>query len=281
VSDPIKDSEKIFEQFGDIFGQFFGAATKSSPRGADLKVDLPLTYLEARDGAKRDLAITRKLVCKPCNGTGAETGVRVPCPSCAGKGFAAHTTGPLSVQTACTRCKGQKQIADVACTNCTDGLVATKQTVTITIPAGVKPENVLRLQGKGDEHASGPTGTLYIALQIDVENVLRRDGEHAVIEVPVPLRVALFGGSLPVQTPDGAATVKVRRRAYDGEIITLTGQGFARAGGDDPYRGTSRGDQKVVLRISHQVRKQRDTVRWTVATILIIALMIAFSRVTR
>src|SRR5262249_11391465 len=155
-----------------------------------------------------------------------------------------------------------KEIPNIPCALCTHGGIDKSETVTVTIPAGVATGQVLRLHGKGDEHPAAPPGSLYIALTVETQNVLRREGEHAVIQVPVPLVTALFGGTLRVQTLDGTANVRVHRRCYDGEIVTLPEQGYARAGGSDPYRSTSRGDQRVVLRVSHEVQKRRDTIRW-------------------
>ena len=225
--------DPVVSQFGDLFGSFFGG--KASTRGADLRLDLSLSYVDARDGTQRDVEVTRRTPCVTCKGSAADA---PPCPVCTG------------------------------------GVTEQRDTIHVIVPAGVKTGQVLRLQGKGGAHPTGPAGHLYLALVVDAENVLRRDGAHAIVEVPVPLLTSLFGGSLLVQTPDGATRVRIKRNAYDGEIITLREQGFARPGGD-PYRGTARGDHKVVLRVSHAVRKQRDTIRWIAIIAIVMGLLIA------
>ena len=58
--------EDIFSAFGDLFGDFFGGRAsggKRQPRGADLRVDLELTFAEAVWGATKDVKVTRAIAC--------------------------------------------------------------------------------------------------------------------------------------------------------------------------------------------------------------------------
>ena len=68
--------EDIFSAFGDIFGDFFGgrAPRGGRRRGADLRVDLELTFAEAVWGTSKDVKVTRDVACKTCNGSGAKEG---------------------------------------------------------------------------------------------------------------------------------------------------------------------------------------------------------------
>ena len=269
---PPKDARDAFQG---ILDDLFGGNKKHPERGADRRVDLALTYIEARDGTQRDITFTRLVGCAACAGD------QLPCPDCSGAGQRAHTQGFFTVTTACPRCKGRKTTATTACARCRDGQVERSETLAVTVPAGVADGQLLRLAGKGDERAGLPAGHLFVKLAVETENVLRRDGANAVIDVPVPLWTALFGGTLTVQTLDGPAAVRVHRRCFDGEIVTLRGHGYARAGGVDPYRGTDRGDQRVVLRLGHAVRKRRDQIRWLAIIAVVMGTLIALQAVTR
>src|SRR3970040_650086 len=57
--------EDIFSAFGDLFGDFFGgrSSAKRQARGADLRVDLELTFPEAVWGCTKEVQITRAVAC--------------------------------------------------------------------------------------------------------------------------------------------------------------------------------------------------------------------------
>src|SRR6476620_6100461 len=58
--------EDIFSAFGDLFGDFFGGRAsggKRQPRGADLRVDLQLTFAEAVHGCTKEVKVTRAIAC--------------------------------------------------------------------------------------------------------------------------------------------------------------------------------------------------------------------------
>jgi len=59
--EPVEDVSQIFEQFQDLFGDFFGGkgAPPAPARGADRQQPLLLSYPEARDGCTRDVDVLR------------------------------------------------------------------------------------------------------------------------------------------------------------------------------------------------------------------------------
>src|SRR3989440_10046399 len=81
-----------FGGINDIFDMFFGAAaagrTRTGPRrGADLRLDLRLSFEESVRGVERELTIPRAEACESCQGTGAEAGTSPQtCPQCRGSG---------------------------------------------------------------------------------------------------------------------------------------------------------------------------------------------------
>ena len=67
----------------------FGGRTRRSAaqRGADLRVDVTLSFEEAAFGTDRELEIPRRESCDRCDGTGAEPPTSpVRCSTCSGTG---------------------------------------------------------------------------------------------------------------------------------------------------------------------------------------------------
>src|SRR3989339_1208685 len=107
--------QDIFSSFGDIFGDIFGFSggfggfgRSRRGRGADLEVDLVLTFDEAIDGCRKEVNVNRHVRCGDCGGTGAAPGTtpRV-CGTCRGKGQVVHSQGFFMVSTTCPACRGQ------------------------------------------------------------------------------------------------------------------------------------------------------------------------------
>src|SRR2546429_2452749 len=90
-----------FGGINDIFDMFFGAAaagrTRTGPRrGADLRLDLRLSFEESVRGVERELTIPRAEACESCQGIGAEAGTPPQtCPPFAGAGAAVRPTQSL------------------------------------------------------------------------------------------------------------------------------------------------------------------------------------------
>ena len=84
-----------FTDINDIFNEFFGGFTRggatqqrrSPRRGADLRYDLKLDFLEAIFGAQKEVTIVRNETCQRCSGNGAEPGTTPSrCRTCNGTG---------------------------------------------------------------------------------------------------------------------------------------------------------------------------------------------------
>src|SRR5258705_10020332 len=74
----------IFQDFHDIFGDFFGfedilggssrRGRTRSQRGADLRYDMTLTFEEASAGVSTKIKLPKQELCAVCHGTGAKAG---------------------------------------------------------------------------------------------------------------------------------------------------------------------------------------------------------------
>ena len=264
--------EDIFEQFQDMFGEFFGG--KRGARGGDLVQPLRLSYVDARDGTTRTVQVARRVRCEACKATRGEA-----CSRCKDTGKVQHVQGFFTVQAVCPECKGAPRVVTKPCGACEDGLVRKAATLHVTVPPNVKPGMKLRVPNKGDEHPSGPPGDLYLEIVIDNPNTLVRNGDDVTFETEVPSSRALLGGKLDVETLDGPATIEVPRFVRDGAVVTLTGKGYARAANasGDPYRDIARGDQRVVLRLSREMQLQREKLVFVVLAVVVAVAIALFA----
>lgn len=85
-----------FGDLGDIFSSFFGggfggrnsARRQSGPKkGADLNLNMDITFEQAFLGVEKEVIITRNDTCDNCHGTGAKPGTsKMKCTTCNGTG---------------------------------------------------------------------------------------------------------------------------------------------------------------------------------------------------
>src|SRR5215467_7421757 len=230
--------EDILSAFGDIFGDFFGGrgGGRRQPRGADLRVDLQLTFAEAVWGVTKDVKVAREIACATCGGNGARPGSKPEiCRTCQGKGQVVHAQGFFMVQTTCPHCRGAGKSIKDPCDDCHGrGLRPETSTLNVTVPAGVDDGQTLRLAGKGEPAAGGTAGHLYVVLHVQGDERFKRDGEDVLTEVPVSFVKATLGGEVEVHTLDerctGSATVELKPGIQPDEVIVRRGQGIPRVG---------------------------------------------------
>ncbi len=230
--------EDIFSAFGDLFGDFFGGRSsgRRQPRGADLRVDLQLSFPEAVWGCTKDVKVTRAVACGTCNATGAAPGSKPEvCRTCQGKGQVVHAHGFFMVQSTCPQCRGQGKTIKDPCEDCRGrGAKPEVSTLSVTVPAGVDDGQTLRLAGKGEAVAGGTTGHLYVVLHVQGDERFRREGDDILTEVPVSFVKAALGGELEVYTLEdncnGTATVELKPGTQPGDVIVRRGQGVPHVG---------------------------------------------------
>jgi molecular chaperone DnaJ len=244
--------EDIFSAFGDLFGDFFGGRTsgrRQQPRGADLRLDLGLTFSEAVWGTTKDVKVQRQIACGSCNATGAKPGTKPEtCSSCQGKGQVVHSQGFFMVQTTCPQCRGSGKAIKDPCEDCRGrGTLAESSTLTVTVPAGVDDGQTLRLANKGETAPGGSTGHLYVVLHVQGDERFRREGDDILTEMNVSFVKAALGGEIDVYTLDencnGTAKVKLEPGTQPGDVLVRRGQGIPRVG------ESGRGDQVIQFKV--------------------------------
>lgn len=116
-------------------------------------------------------------------------------------------------------------------------------TIDVTIPAGARDGQILRLRGKGSpSRGEGPAGDALIELTVKPHRYFVLDGDDIRLELPVSLKEAVLGGKVKVPTPTGAVMMSIPKGSGTGTVLRLRGKGAPRKSG-------GHGDELVVLKL--------------------------------
>ena len=231
------DIEDILRRHGDVFGSMFGsrfhARRPVAQRGSDLETDITLDFLTAAKGGKIELVLGGGRPCTACNGHGA-VGTEVACDTCGGGGRVtqqAQERGQMfSVTGVCPDCAGSGLAPGSACRDCAGrGVVQGDRRVTVSIPAGARDGQTLRLRGLGSPGTrGGAAGDLMLRIQVTPDARFRRDGDDVHVDVDVPAPLAVLGGKVDVPTLGGTASVTVPPGTSSGGKLRLKGLGIGK-----------------------------------------------------
>lgn len=252
------DASDIFSQvFGGAFGgggfeDFFGGGGGRSRRrsskqpGSDLRYDLDISLEEAAAGCEKELEIEKDVSCNSCGGKGSKSSAGTKtCSTCGGHGAVTRQAGIFVQQTTCPECRGAGEIISDPCDGCRgQGKRQDTTRIKIRIPAGVDSGTRLRSSGNGDAGLrGGPSGDLYVFINIKQHEMFEREGADLYCEVPVPFSTATLGGELEVPTLEGKASIKIPAGTQGGTTFRLRGRGIK----DLSYG--SKGDLNVTVHV--------------------------------
>ena len=103
---------------------------------------------------------------------------------------------------------------------------ANGQSFDIKIPAGIKSGETMRVRGKGKQY-QGQAGDLLIKVDVSASNEYDRKGDNLYKTFDVPLKEALFGGKIAIDTPEKEVSLKVPTNTKNGQKFRLKGKGVA------------------------------------------------------
>jgi curved DNA-binding protein len=86
----------------------------------------------------------------------------------------------------------------------------------IKIPAGIKSGETLRVKGKGKSY-QGETGDLMLKVDVSPSPEYEREGDNLIKNIDIPLKLALFGGKVEVDTLIKTITLKVPENVKNGQ----------------------------------------------------------------
>jgi len=98
------------------------------------------------------------------------------------------------------------------------------QSFDIKIPAGIKSGETMRVRGKGRVH-QGQAGDLHLDVRVAESDSYERKGDNLYKTFDVPLKEALFGGKIAVETPEKEVSLKVPQNTKNGQKFRLKAKG--------------------------------------------------------
>lgn len=108
-------------------------------------------------------------------------------------------------------------------------MMADGRKLNISIPAGIETGQSLRLKSQGKTTGGGgPPGDAILDVTVRPSKIWTREGDDLRMTVTVPLKIALLGGSIDVDTPMGALTLKIPEGSNTGGVLRLRGKGVQR-----------------------------------------------------
>jgi len=243
--------EDIFSSFGDIFEDFFGfnsgrRTQNRARRGADLRYDLTLSFMEAAFGTETEIGVEKLQACPSCQGNGCEPGTQPErCKSCAGSGQVSRSQGFFTVRTSCPSCHGTGQTISKPCNRCRGkGQIVISKKVQVKIPAGVDAGSRLRLTGEGEGGSfNGPPGDLYVFIHVEPHEFFKRHNTDVLCAVQVSFVQAALGAKIKVPTLDGETEFEIAKGTQPGDLFRIQGKGIA------SLRNNVRGDQIIQVEI--------------------------------
>lgn len=96
--------------------------------------------------------------------------------------------------------------------------------ISFKIPAGINDGEKLRLKGKGRSY-KGQNGDAILMVKIKTDENFKRDGDDLYANLEVPLKTALFGGSISVHTFKKDVSLKIAPGTKNAQKIRIKGYG--------------------------------------------------------
>ena len=256
---------------GDIFGSFFGggfggssrrsSANANAPRrGGDIRVSLPLSFMEAAHGCRKTISISVLETCDECSGSGAAKGSSpTTCPDCGGTGYVTvqqSVFGSVMRSTKpCSRCGGRGKIVQNPCPKCSgQGRVRVKRRVEVNVPAGIDDEQSIALRGRGDAGTNGgPAGDVICVVSVRPDTLFERSHSDVYVTVPISYAQAVLGAEVVVPTIDGKIKFTVPEGTQPETVFRLKGKGIQHVNNDK-----LRGDQYVKVQLEVPKKLTKD-----------------------
>ena len=257
--------------FEDILNQFFGggggrARRRHEPEtGNNLLYELEIDLEDAAFGATKTIVIPRLEKCEKCDGSGAKSKSDVVnCPDCQGSGYVRQERrtpfGYFSQTSPCRKCGGEGKYIKEDCSVC-DGTGVVKKTrnIDVDIPKGSDNGLRLRISGEGEAgRRGGPSGNLYVELNIKTHKIFERDDDDLNLELPISFTQASLGTEIEVPTLDGKAKLKIPAGTQTHTLFRMRGKGMPH------LNGHGHGDQniRVIVQVPEKLtKKQKDLLK--------------------
>lgn len=259
------DLDDIFSSFFGGFGGRRSANANAPTRGSDVEASINITFEEAAKGCKKTVNYNCVSTCSDCNGTGAKAGsTPKTCSACGGSGRVTINQrtpfGVVQTQRTCDACRGKGKIIDDPCKSCGGtGRQRKSKSVDVTIPAGIKDQQILNVSGRGNAGSNnGPAGDLHLYVNVRPHQLFERRGDDIWFDMPITFTQAVLGCELTVPTIDGKVSYSIQEGTQPGSVFKLKGRGVPH------LNGRGKGDQfvRIVVEVPKNLNnKQKELVK--------------------
>lgn len=153
-------------------------------------------------------------------------------------GFGRRSAGPSSQTSGQPSRKGEDREAEITIPFAISVLGGSHQvqfqrasgkvdTLEVKIPAGIEPDQKIRLRGQGQPSPSGgPPGDLLVKVKIAPHPVYSRSGLNLNLMLPISIAEAVLGAKVSLRTPHGNLTLTVPPASSGGKQLRLKGMGI-------------------------------------------------------
>lgn len=244
-----------FQDFGDIFGSFFGGGGQrrnpnAPQQGQDRFMTMRVDFMDAIFGVEKTISLHVDEECTRCHGSGAHSQKDVKtCGRCHGSGQVTSQQrtpfGTFQSQSVCPDCNGKGKTITKKCDLCHGaGFNSKKVNVDIKVPAGIVSGQQLRVSGKGERGINGgPQGDLFIEIVVSSHKFFTRQGNDIHITIPISAVDATLGTVIDVPTVHGDVSLTVPAGTQANTKFRLKDKG-----GID-LRSGRKGDQYVEVKL--------------------------------
>lgn len=259
--------EDVFKDFDDFFGMSgMSGRGERSVKGQDIFLNVEINFMEAVNGALKEINFQKTGVCQTCSGSKCKPGTTpVKCSSCGGKGHVNYRQGPMSIQMMCSKCKGTGETIRNPCGTCKGVGVATMSSrERINVPKGINNGQNLRISGKGNQSESGgPAGDLIVKIAVKKDQYYSREGYDLHTDAHITISQAVLGTSMDVKTQDGQSSVDIKAGTEHDTKHRLRNKGVNKLAPNNHQRGDHYINFKIVVptNLTPEMRKIYEDLR--------------------
>ncbi|KAI9637941.1 uncharacterized protein MKK02DRAFT_31479 [Dioszegia hungarica] len=209
------DPHDLFSQLFGGGGGFFGGGgggggrSRGPQKGKDLVHRIAVSLEDLYKGKVQKLALSKSVICKPCEGRGGKKGAVTTCTSCRGQGVKVmlRQIGPMvqQIQQPCNECEGSGQMMNPKdrCKTCNGKKINSERKVLeVHIDKGMKSGQQIRFAGESDQSPGVEPGDVVIVLEEKEHARFQRKGDDLFCEAEVDLLTAIGGGEFLIQHLD-------------------------------------------------------------------------------
>lgn len=102
--------------------------------------------------------------------------------------------------------------------------------LSVTVPAGVKEGQRLKLSGEGDAPAGGQAGDLYVIINLQPHALFKREEFDVILDLPIKYTDAILGAEIEIPTLTGKSQIKIPAGTSSGQTLRLKNKGFPKLG---------------------------------------------------